>query len=137
MAIYKVFASLREDLNEGWVWLKKSNVPPRSIICIKNKTNNKKIYCEALQIDDNYLKIYNNSPRKIICDPDNAIVINGWYRRLLGNIITKQDHELLIVEANYFWGKMRAAQQHPQLVVRLAIWMAILSIILGVFSLFK
>ena len=135
--MYTVLASLKEDLNEGWVWLQRDNLPPRSIVRIVNRSNRKTIYCEALQIDENFVKIYNNPPRTKIINPASTLVINGWYRKLLGNIATKQDHDIQVSEANYLWGKLRATQQHPQLVVRIASWLGVLSIALGAISLLK
>jgi hypothetical protein len=135
--MYKVYASLKEDLNEGWVWLQMANLSPRAVVRIENRNNRKTIYCEALQIDENYLKIYNHSPRVTITEPEHSIVINDWYRKLLGNIETKQEHNIRVSEANYLCGKLRSTQQHPQIVVRMASWLAILSVVLGVVSLCK
>lgn len=55
---YYIYASLREDINSGWVWLEKPNLESRSVIKIKNLKNSKQIYCEALIIDDNFKKHY-------------------------------------------------------------------------------
>ena len=54
----RIFASLREDAQQGWVWLQNSNFPARSIVKITNPKNKKSIYCESLQIDNNFLRLY-------------------------------------------------------------------------------
>ena len=132
--MYKVLAATRADMNEGWVWLSNYEYASRSIIKIVNKSNDAAIYCEALKIDDNFTKEYNHPPRVNINDTENTIVMNGWYRNRLGAIDTKKKYELEISEANGFWGKFRGSTGHPQVVVRLATWLAVISVGLGVLS---
>lgn len=129
--MYKVLAATRADMNEGWVWLSGHNFAQRSIIKIRSKSNNMVVYCEALKIDNNFIKEYNQSLRVHINGSENTIVINGWYRNLLGRIETQQNHDLEISQANGFWGKLRASTGHPQVVVRLATWLAVISVFLG------
>lgn len=130
--MYKVLAATREDMNEGWVWLSPHSFAPRSIVKIRNKGNKKVVYCEALEIDDNFIKEYNQNPRVSINQSERTIVVNGWYRNHLGGINTKQNHDLEVSCANKLWGKFRASTGHPQVVVRLATWLAIISVGLGV-----
>ena len=130
--MYKVLAAIRQDMNEGWVWLSQHDFAPRSVVKIRNKSNNKVVYCEALEIDGNFRKEYNQSSRMNINMDDNTLVINGWYRSRLGGIDTKQCHDLEVSVANGFCGKFRASIGHPQIVVRLATWLAVISVALGV-----
>lgn len=135
--MYKVFAATREDMNEGWVWLSSNNFPPRPVIKIENKSNRKKVYCEALKIDENYLKNYNDNRRvSELKGADKAIVVSEWYRKRLGGIETKQFHDLKISISNGLWGKFRASIGHPQVVVRLATWLAVISVTLGALGIF-
>lgn len=129
--MYKVLAATRADMNEGWVWLSNHNYAPRSIIRIRNRSNNKAIYCEALEIDDNFTEEYNQLPRVSIDGREDTIIMNGWYRNRLGGIETKRKHDLEISAANGLWGRFRASTGHPQVVVRLATWLALISIGLG------
>lgn len=129
--MYKVLAATRSDMNEGWVWLSGHSFAQRSIIKIHNKSNGTVVYCEALQIDRNFINEYNQSPRAHINDGENTIVVNCWYRSRLGEIGTRKNHDLEISEANGFWGKFRASTGHPQVVVRLATWLAVISVGLG------
>ena len=87
---YRVLAAIRDDLNQGWVWVTNSDLDSRSVVKITNKKNGKSVYCECLEIDDNYLLIYNNPPRQTIDDKVPTMTISSWYRRKLGNIKTKQ-----------------------------------------------
>lgn len=130
----KVLAAAREDMNEGWVWLSDHDFPPRSIVRIKNKSNKKKVFCEALEIDENFLKQYNQPPRININPDESTMVINSWYRKRLGSIQKKAFHELEISEANCWYGKFQACIGHPQVVVRLATWLGIISVGLGILS---
>jgi len=129
---YWVLAALYDDLNQGWIWITSTGFKPRSIVRIKNTKSKKKIYCECLQIDENYRNIYNKSPRKTIENNIATITINEWYRRRLGDIKTREYYDLEIKPANCLCGKLLANFQHPQIVVRLATWLALISVILGI-----
>ena len=129
---YKVRASLREDMNQGWVWITNTNFSPRSIIKIKNKTNGKSIYCESLKIDSNYIFSYNNNIRTFkINEYDNILTINSWYRKKLGDIKTNSDYSLEIHPSDNYFGKIMACYDHPQIIVRISIWLSIISLFLG------
>ena len=128
---YRVLASLRDELNQGWVWVTNSGLDSRSVVKITNKKTKKSIYCECLEIDDNYIFVYNNRPRENIDENKATITISGWYRKRLGGIKTKTNQELEIRAANGWLVKLRANLQHPQVVVRMATWLAIISVGLG------
>lgn len=132
---YKVLASLREDMNQGWIWVTNSGLESRSVIKVTNKKNNKSIFCECLEIEDNYISVYNNQPRINIDKNEPTITINSWYRKQLGGINTKTFHELEIRAANGWYGKLRANVGHPQVIVRMAVWLSLLSFGLGLISL--
>lgn len=129
----KVFASLAEDINNGWVWLPESLVGERTVIRIKNKRSGKVVYCEALQIGDNYLKRYNTNGRTHqINDKNASITMSEWYRKKLGITKTQEEIEFDVVTRDNPWGHLRASLHHPQIVVRLAMELAIISVVLGV-----
>lgn len=131
---YKIFAALHDELNAGWVWIRSSNLSSRCIVKIRNPQNRKKVYCEALQVDDNFLKKYNDSSRFHIVDSSPALVINSWYRKRLGDFSTQSCQDLEITPANRLWGKIWACLHHPQVIVRIATYLGLLSILLGFFS---
>ena len=76
------------------------------------------MYCEALQIESNFLRRYNVSPRLPITDQANALVVNAWYRQLLGGVETRQEAELEIVPAKHVLERVRLLLRHPQIVIR-------------------
>jgi len=121
-------------MNEGWVWLSEHDFVPRSIVRIKNRSNRAVVYCEALEIDDNFIEEYNQPPRVGISRDEKTIIMNGWYRNRLGGIETKNNYALEISAANGWWGKFRASTGHPQVVVRLATWLGVISVALGIVS---
>lgn len=129
--MFDVRASLRSDMNEGWVWVSSQELSPRSIIKIDNLDKNCSVYCEALYIDKNFLSEYNKEPRIRIIENKPTIVINDWYRAKLGNIETKSQFNLKIVPSNGVYGKFMSCIQHPQIIVRLATYLSLTSIILG------
>ena len=130
----RIYASLSDDIGEGFVWLKKPGLPPRSVVKITNPATKRSIFCEALQFEENFLKRYNVPPRLTITNPESAIVMNAWYRALLGGLNTDEDQPLEIADANGWWGKLRAGLHHPQVIVRVAVSLGVLSVFLGVFG---
>ena len=132
----KIYASLDDDVGEGFVWLKKQGLPSRGVVKISNLETSRSVFCEALQLEDNFLKQYNNSPRYAIHNPESSIVMNGWYRARLGDVQTQREYDLKIVAADSTWGKVRACMDHPQVVVRVAVWLGVLSVVLGIVGFF-
>lgn len=133
--LMKLFAARDEDAHQGWVWLQDPTLPPRAVICITNPSNSLSIYCEALQMDYNFLSSYNTSPRLHITDPQQSLVISAWYRASLGGLTTQSDVPLEIKACNSWVGKFYACIHHPQIVVRLAAWLGGISIVLGLVGL--
>lgn len=81
----KVFASLSEDINNGWVWVPEILIGERTVVRVKNSDLGKVVFCEALQIGDNYLKRYNKNDRTYrINNKNESILMSEWYRKKLG-----------------------------------------------------
>ena len=134
----RVFASLAEDMNDGWIWVPESVVKNRSVVKIKDldPDSGKSVFCEAIPIDKSFISRYNNSElTDKIKDKEASIFINGWYRKKLGIAQTQQERNFQITVAENLWGHIGASLHHPQNVVRLAVELAILSVILGILSL--
>lgn len=131
----KLFAALREDTQQGWVWLQDARLPTRSIVKITNPENGKSVYCEALQIENNFLSEYNQPNRISITKPEATLVISGWYRAALGDLPTQKDVPLNIKPSNCWWGKFKACIDHPQIIVRVAAWLGAIGLVLGVVGL--
>ncbi len=129
----KIYASRDDDISEGFVWLKDASLPSRCVVKITNPVARRSVFCEALQIEGNFLRLYNQSPRFFIDadKPESAIVVSAWYRAHLGNLETQQEYVLEVANANSSWGKLRSCMQHPQLVVRVAVWLGLISVGLG------
>jgi len=130
---YKIYVALNDDINSGWIWLNTPNFRQRSVVCIHNPEAKKKVYCEVLQIDKNFIKIYNakDKGRLKLKKDIPSLVINEWYRKLLGDLSTKSEHEIEISTADNLIGKMLVCIYHPQIIVRVAYWLAVISVLLG------
>lgn len=138
---YEVHTALRDDLNEGWVWVRDSGLKDqlqdqRRIVRIE--FNGKKVYCEALYADKYYLKRFGERRVKddlteIPSDKD-LVFINGWYRQRLGIPRNScSEHDLQIEIAKFLvLSQFCACLQHPQSVVFLATVLAILGLGLGI-----
>jgi hypothetical protein len=127
----RIFASLYEDIAQGFVWLQKPGLPPRCIVKIKNLETGRSVFCEALQFDKNFLDRYNKCPRYTIKNPATSLVMNWWYRARLGDLQTQHEYPLEISAANSWCGKLLACFHHPQILVRVAAWLGIISVVLG------
>jgi hypothetical protein len=128
---YRIFAAVASDVDAGWVWISAPRLPSRCVVRIVNPSNKAVVYCEALQIDENFLSAYNCDGRCTINRDQCALVINAWYRKRLGDIPTQSDQDLNVVAADNPKGKLLSCLQHPQVVIRMGMWLAILSVLLG------
>ena len=142
---YEVHSALREDLNEGWIWIKndvlKDKLQYRRRIVRINTENEKKVYCEALYVDDFYEKEFKKRCNGIDFSKDRLIFISGWYRQKLG--IKREDipcpRNLTITlpkisKLRLLLWSLQACLQHPQIVVFLATVLAIIGLGLGVIA---
>lgn len=151
MPKFKIYPALREDMNEGWVWLGGYNhLPNRSIIKITNCKNSKYSFCEICKIEDkkddkegNFVRRYNRKcgGRIPIKDEKSALVISAWYRGKLGITEEKKEKhaelEIDIEPEPYgYLGKICACLHHPQNVVRVGTWLGIIGVALGVLAFF-
>jgi hypothetical protein len=127
----RVFASLIDDMSNGHVWLSDPSLGLRSIAKITNTQTDKTIYCEALQIDDNFLNAYAAPHRKPMTDPESAIVMSHWYRSRLGIGRTQVAPPFRVTRALWGWGQFRACTGHPQVVVRVAVWLGLSGVIIS------
>ena len=128
----KIYAARDEDAHQGWVWLQNPTFPARCIVKIKNLSNGLSIYCEALQIENNFLNKDNQPPRIYITDTASALVMGEWFRAALGGVQTQQEPSLLIEPCNSGLARFRACADHPQIVVRVAAWLGGIGLALGI-----
>ncbi len=128
----RVFASLSEDINSGWIWVPQNLVNERTVVWIKNSNSGKAVFCEALQIGENYVNRYNTNDRTYcLVDKNVSIVMNEWYRKKLGISETQTEIDFKVVTKDNPWGHLMACLHHPQIIVRLAMELAIVSVVLG------
>ena len=131
MALFKIYAAQIAEISQGWVWLPKSIISQRSIVKLFSKDTRKTVYCEALSIDDNFVCSYNESQRTLeITEPRSALVASEWYRKRLG-ICTCTEAEIVVTPSNCGYWQIRACLDHPQIVVRLAVMLALWSVVLS------
>lgn len=130
---YQVLAALKEDINQGWVWMQDESLKlqPRSIVKITNRENKKSIFCECLIIDKNFKNSYNGG-RRVHIKAGSTLIMNEWYHSKLGKIETKKYHNLCIEPRNDVFGKYLANINHPQVIVRMAVWLGTIGVLLGI-----
>jgi hypothetical protein len=144
MTKYIIRKALHEEANEGWVWI--SGLPSRAIVRISNPVKRREIFCQVRKLDDNFRKIYNDDPRKRRFHIINAdtIVMSQWFRDGLGEIETTDGDnknglaDLEIVTYDHcwrWWGSVRAAAHHPEIIVRIGVSLGVLGFGLGLVGL--
>jgi hypothetical protein len=132
----RVYASLAEDINNGWVWVPECLTQKRSVVKITNIDSGKKIYCEVLPISDNFKIRYNEGNRTFkISDKEISIVINEWYRHKLCINKTQEEYNFEVMVSDNYLGHIMASLHHPQVIVRIATNLGILGLLLGVIGL--
>ena len=133
--IYKVFAALHDESNAGWIWMPPENgFTSRDLITITSLTKKKKVYCDCRIIDDNFQSYYKKETGNSIDNKYNTIVISDYYRNKLGGLNTEEEYEFEIVRGKCFVSKIRTLLQHPDNIVKIATWLAIISIGIGLLS---
>ncbi|WP_335922605.1 hypothetical protein [Shewanella algae] len=138
---YYVLASLAEDINSGWCWIKGSEISNRSLVQIKNNTNGKSVVCEALSVDRNFEKKYwdsiSSQTNKDLLGKSNVVLMNAWYREKLGIDKTQssQDLQISFVTKWCVGKRIKACTMHPQVAVRLSTWLGLVGIFVGTVSL--
>jgi hypothetical protein len=132
-----VFAAHRDDAHQGWIWLDEPALPVRSIVKITNPASGRHVYCEALQIEANFLRRYNRTGegRQRIVNSASALVVGKWFRFKLGDLATRSQVSLRVSLANTSVGRFRACVDHPQVIVRIAAWLGFIGVALGLLSL--
>lgn len=92
---YKLFAALTEDINQGWVWVYDPNLNDHSELRPIGRITNpelpgsRSVYCEILILDSNCVDDYNQRKHTYkILPGEPVVVMNGWYRKKLGNLKT-------------------------------------------------
>ncbi len=136
--MYKVYPSLKEDINSPTIWLQGSSLAGRDLVLVKIKQNRKSVWVDAQIVDDNFLKHYNQHPRKTVSKDSKVIIANEWYRQKLG-IKKWSDADLEIKQLKCPvmrpFRQMQAALSHPDSAVRISADMAIVSLLLGAIGL--
>jgi hypothetical protein len=131
----KIYAARDEDIHEGWVWIQDPTLPPRVVVRILNPANRMAVYCEAMQIDQNFLRLYNQPSRLPINQAQGALVIGAWYRAKLGGFSPQSEVPLEIERFDSWIGHFHACIDHPQVVVRQGAWLGGLGLVLGLLGL--
>jgi hypothetical protein len=140
---YVVHSALRDDINEGWVWIRnlRSELDGKRRTIRLTAANGKSIFCEALYADDWYMEKWIERWKNIRQEPpaadENLAFISSWYRRRL-NLETGP--QTLTVEYSVdpprpFWWQFHVCLEHPQVVVLLATLLAVIGLGLGILAL--
>jgi hypothetical protein len=141
---YRVYPSLFEEMNEGYVWINEPELRSRQVVKITNVSKEKSIYCETRTIDKGFKKNYQKKNttiedeeiENILSDGENQIVISQWYRDDLD--IDIEDDVDLKIEKTRWYGVLAnywASIQHPNVVSRIATRISVWGLILAILSL--
>jgi len=136
---YSVLWALREDFNEGWIWIRDSDLRARvelSRPIVRIRVGKKTAYCEAVWAGESYFNRFRAAAGDIA--PSSRVVfISDWYRRRLGIATGEADLDIQFSRrplSRAVW-RLLACFQHPQVVVVLATSLGIIGVGLGVMGL--
>ena len=139
MTKYIVRAALHDEANVGWIWTR--GFDSRTVVMVSNLANGRSVYCQVREIDRNFTTRYNvpESRRFDLIESD-TIVMGQWYRDCLGVLNTTSgnnktdliDLKIEPLSAIWrWWGSLRAAAHHPDIVVRLGVmgvWLGLVGV---------
>lgn len=128
---YRVYPALENDVDSSRIWIGGSLLDVRSVVCIVNIKTQRKVYCEGLKLDKNYLNKYLAADTNKIVDSTIAVCMSLWYRKKLGIEGSNVDAELEIEVSNSWIGRIWSCLVHPQVVVRVAVLLGLLGLLLG------
>jgi hypothetical protein len=130
---YMVKAALVEDINSPYIWFSSLSCESRDIVKLTNTDENKSIWCEVVKASENYVDRYNKNKRTInIVDAEPCLVANEWYREKLGlSKNSKSNIRISVSRLPLFYRQLLASYKHPDNTVRLAVDLALVSVILG------
>jgi len=130
---YVTRVALAEDINNPFIWFSKLPCDSREIVKVTNKNLSKTIWCEVVKASDNFVVRYNQNKRTLNLEEDKSfIVANAWYRTKLG--LTKNESTIIEVSTSklpLFFKQLLASYSHPDNNVRLAVDLALVSVLLG------
>jgi hypothetical protein len=139
---YVIHSSLRDDMNEGWIWirhLQKDLDGKRRIVRVTAATG-KRTFCEALYADDWYMEKWHQrwkaAGQPVPPAGEKLAFISSWYRSRLGIGLGQENLTIEYCEnpAGPFLWQLHACFQHPQLVVVLATVLAVVGLGLGILA---
>jgi len=138
---YVVHSSLHEDMNEGWIWIRdlKDELDGKRRLILIGTENGKSAYCEALYADpwymEKWLERWKKNQDKLPGADQHLAFISSWYRRRLGIGLGQRTLTVEYCEGAPFSWQLRVCFQHPQVVVRLAMLLAVIGLGLGIVAL--
>ena len=130
---YMVRASLSEDVNAPYIWFSSLPCESREIVKLSNAECNKSAWCEVVEASDNFIERYNRNKRtKNVGHTEPFVVSNEWYREKL-SLNKNKPSNITITVSKYpvFFRQLLASYKHPDNTVRLAVDLALVSVILG------
>ncbi len=145
MSKYRVHQCLDSEISEGYVWITDKNIlASRGVIKIVRTDifPCPVIFCDGLYCDENYLKKRTKIKDAVKNDKERGIesvILSAYYRSKL-DINESGDNssvvKLYVSSVGYFnfVDRIAACIQHPQVGVRMAAWIGICGLIIGVVS---
>lgn len=132
---YKIYPTLYSEIRKGTVWsFYETN---SNLIKIKNIENKKSIIVAHRKIENNFIKIYNQSDftNPLEISNKNVILIDEYYRNKL--CIKKYcELELEIKPVNSFCGKLSYLSNHSDDIVRISFWFAFITFLFSLITYF-
>lgn len=134
---YEVYPALHDESNAGWIWMsQEEDFASRDYISVVNMSTDKKVLCICRIIDANFKRVYKERTGKAIQEKKNALVVSDYYRKKLG-LDEGKGQEISEFEIGRVVdpvSKIRTLLQHPDNIVKIVTWLAIISVAVGLVS---
>jgi hypothetical protein len=132
---YKIYPTLYSEIRKGTVW--SFFETDSNLIKIKNLENKKSIVVSHRKIDENFIKIYNQSDftNKLDIKNKDVILFDEYYRNKLC-VEKYSGFKLQIKPVKCFWNKLAYLSNHSDDIVKISFWFAFLTFLFSFITYF-
>lgn len=136
MALVTFHATLHSEIRTGDCWI--NDTLTCRLIRLRNVSNGNSVVVAYRHIDANYINHYNVQGSGRIFLTNQSIVLDDYYRNILG-VTTQQtvDIDIIPIGRYGFLANMEYLKHHANDVVRISFWLGFIAVIMGILPTIK
>lgn len=127
---YLIRPALHSEIDNGSLWISKELESK----LIKITYDKKSIIVSNHFIDENYINHYNSNNTNRIILSESLIIMPDYYRKKLG-LLKNKNYDISIQPVQGICYDLKYLQSHPNDIVRISYWLAVISISISIISL--